>query len=195
MSRISKVAATLLLVAALAATVSAVVFSSFTSTTKNTGNTFQAGSIALSANTPGSAIFGMVGLKPGDTQSKCIRVGIAAAGGLVSSVRLYGKTTGSTANSGLDRFLRLRVTRGAFPGAAPSDNACTGFTPDATQPLLFDDTLSAYPATYATGIADTSASWRDNDNAVYRLEVTTLDDDLAQGLDAATEFDFEARTN
>lgn len=195
MSRARKIAASLFVVCALTAAASAVVFSAFTSTAKNAGNTFQAGSISLTANTPGTAVFGMTGLKPGDTQARCIRVGMAAAGGLLSSVRLYGTTTSSTASGGLARYLALKVTRGSFPGAAPAGNDCSGFTADPAGAVLFDGTLSAYPATYGTGVTDASPAWKDADAAVYRLEVTALDDDRAQGLDATTSFAFEARTN
>jgi hypothetical protein len=196
LSRAHRIVASLFVAAALTAAVSAVVFSSFTSTAKNAGNTFQAGSIALTANVPGTAVFGMSGLKPGDTQARCIRVGLAAAGGLVSSVRLYGTTTTSAPSGpGLARYLALKVTRGTFAGAAPAGNDCAGFTADGGNAVLFDDALSAYPASYAAGVADAGTAWKDADSAVYRLEVTALDDDRAQGLDATTEFAFEARTS
>jgi hypothetical protein len=190
-----KLLASAAVVGLLAAAVSAVVYSAFTSTARSAPSGFQAGSISLTADATGSALFAMDGGKPGDTQSRCVTVRYAATGGLASRVRLYGTTTGSQRNGGLERYLALKVTRGAFPNGAPAGGGCAGFVADAADAVLFDDLLSRYPSAYETGIADPAPAWHDGDSAVYRFDVVVQDDDGAQGRDATTEFAFQARNS
>src|SRR3712207_6035689 len=94
----SKLVASVALVGLLLAGVAAVVQSAFTSTVRNPGNTFDAGSIALSGSVDRStAMFDLDGLKPGATASRCIKVSYTSTGSLSSTVRLYGATTGALA--------------------------------------------------------------------------------------------------
>jgi len=186
-----KLLASAAVVGLLAAATSAVVYSAFTSTAHSASSGFRAGSISLTADGTGSALFAMEGGKPGDTQSRCVTVRYAATGGLTSRVRLYGTTSGG----GLDRYLALKVTRGSLPRDAPSSGGCDGFVADASGAVLFDDLLSRYPSAYEAGLADPATAWHDGDSAVYRFDVAVQDDDGAQGRDATTEFAFQARNN
>jgi hypothetical protein len=184
----SKLLASVALVGLLLAAVGAVVQSAFTSTVSNSGNTFAAGSIELTGSVDrASALFDLDGLKPGSAASRCIRVAYESSGGLASTVRLYGATTGALAP-----HLKVRVVRGSFSGAPPAGGACTGFTatPGAA---LFDGALSDYPDDYAAGLADPDPSWADGESAVYRIDVELADSDDAQGAAATHEFVFEAR--
>jgi hypothetical protein len=184
----SKLLASVALVGLLLAAVGAVVQSAFTSTVANSGNTFEAGSIELTGSVDrASALFDLDGMKPGASTSRCIEVSYGSSGGLASSVRLYGATTGALA-----QHLRVKVVRGTFPGAPPAGGACTGFTAGAG-PALFDGALSAYPGDYASGLADPDTSWTDGESAVYRIDVEVADTDDAQGASATHEFVFEAR--
>ncbi|HEV3002747.1 MAG TPA: hypothetical protein VGW75_18565 [Solirubrobacteraceae bacterium] len=184
----SKLLASAALVGLLLAAVAAVVQSAFTSTVRNPGNTFEAGTIALSGSVDrGSALFDLRGLKPGPVASRCIKVAYASSGGLASTVRLYGATTGP-----LGQHLNVRITRGAFPGPAPAGGLCTGFTASSATPL-YAGALAALPASYAAGVVDPDASWTDGDSAVYRIDVDLADSDDAQGDAATTELVFEAR--
>ncbi|HEX8207153.1 MAG TPA: hypothetical protein VF587_13915 [Solirubrobacteraceae bacterium] len=186
----SKLLASVALVGLLLGAVGAVVQSAFTSTVSNSGNTFEAGSIELTGSVAReSALFDLDGLKPGSTASRCIKVSYASSGGLASTVRLYGATTGPLA-----QHLKLKVTRGSFPGAPPAGGACTGFTAGAG-PALFDSTLAAYPDDYAAGLPDTDTSWTSGESAVYRIDVELADSDDAQGATASHEFVFEARNS
>lgn len=186
----SKALATIAVGGLLVAAVSALVFSAFSSTTRIKGNTFQAGSIKLSDSSQGSALFRASGMKPGDVLTKCVKVSYASVGNLKSAVRLYGTTTGG----GLDRFLTVTVTRGSFPQGQPEPGECFGFTPDATGATVFSGSMSAFPTSWQTGTADRNPQWANGDSAVYRVEVALADDDQAQGLDAAQELVWEART-
>ena len=186
----SKLLASVAVAGLLLAAVGAVVQSAFTSTVDNTGNTFEAGSIALTGSVDrASALFDLDGLKPGAGATKCIKVSYSSTGGLAAAVRLFGVTSGALA-----QHLKLKVTRGTFPGPPPAGGACTGFAP-AAGPALFDGTLAGYPGNYAAGIVDSDASWTDGDSAVYRIDVELSDTDAAQGGTADHEFVFEARNS
>src|SRR5688572_10266497 len=92
----SKLLASAALVGLLLAGVAAVVQSAFTSTVRNSGNTFEAGSIELSGSVDSStALFDLSGIKPGPVASRCIRVSYASDGGLASAVKIHGTTTGT----------------------------------------------------------------------------------------------------
>ena len=67
-------------------------FSAFSGTTTDAGNTFAAGSVTLTDNDSSTAMFSMAGLKPGDSDTACIKV--TSTGTLPSLVRMYGTTTG-----------------------------------------------------------------------------------------------------
>ena len=187
MSVRSKLLASAALVGLLLAGVAAVVQSAFTSTVANSGNTFEAGTIELTGNVDReSALFDLDGLKPGSNASRCVKVAYGSSGGLASTVRLYGATTGALA-----AHLDVQVTRGSFPGAPPADGACTGFV--AGGGALFDGPLSDFPDDYAGGVADPDGAWTDGESAVYRIDVELADSDAAQGGSATHEFVFEAR--
>src|SRR5687768_9296799 len=81
-------------------------FSAFSFTTPNRRTGGTAGTVALTDNDSGTAMFSMSNAKPGATDSGCITV--TSTGTLPSLVKLYGTTTGT----GLDAFLTLVVTRG-----------------------------------------------------------------------------------
>lgn len=186
----TKLLASAALVGLLLAGVAAVVQSAFTSTVRNPGNTFEAGSVTLSGSVDkATAFFDLHGLKPGVVTSRCIKVSYASSGSLASTVRLYGITSGALAP-----YLHLKVTRGSFPSAPPAGAACTGFAP-AAGAALFDGTLAGFPHDYASGLADTDTSWSDGESAVYKIDVDVNDTDAAQGGTASNEFVFEARNS
>lgn len=187
--------ATVVIVGLLIAAVGAAVFSAYTSVAANQGNSFKAGSIALTDNDAGSALFTVQGFTPGDSFIKCIEVDYDSTGGVQSSVRLYGTTGGS----GLDRYLDLRIRRGTMPSTGSSGD-CTGFTPDADDydgdgaGVIYDSTLEAFGDDYNSGTHDPAAAWASGDKVVYEITMTVQNDNAAQGLDATQDFAFEART-
>lgn len=187
----------------LLAATSLVVFSAFSSVTRSEGNTFNAGSITVSNNSTGSTLFAMSAMKPGSTQTRCVKVSYVTSGALTSTLRLYGATTGT----GLASHLSVKVIRGADTAPAGTSDAdklrCVGFAaatvdfpgPPAGAGVLFDGKLSAYPASYETGIVDPNGSWAHGDSAVYQIQVTLDDTDAAQGKSAGQEFAFQARNS
>lgn len=185
----SKLLASAALAGLLLAAVGAVVHSAFTSTVRNDGNFFQAGTVGLDGNFDrATALFDLRELKPGPVGTRCVRV-VYHGGDLVSTVRMYGETDGS-----LQDHLDVEVTRGRFEGAVPSGGSCAGFVADPGDPL-FDGSLASFPSSYAAGVVDPDGAWSDGEAAAYRIAVDLDDIDRAQGLAVTQAFVFEARTD
>lgn len=181
-----KLAAAIL--AVLAASVFTVRYSlaAFSSQTSNPGNQFNAGTVTLTDNDSGLALFdGLSALGPGDSQIGCIEV--TYSGSLDPEVRVFGAVTGGT---GLEDYLDLTIERGT--------GTCGAFGNDATVwSTGADGDLGVFLANssdYATGV-DT---WRPagggpDDTVPYRITVTMQDDNGAQGLASTVAFTWEAQ--
>jgi hypothetical protein len=164
------------------------VFPALSSSRTNSGDSFSAGTVSMSDNSAGASVLTLSNAHPGTATSGCIAV--SYTGTLDSTVTLYGTTAGS-----LPPYVTLVVVRGSMTGSFPS---CSGFTADTTNYMglgpgvLYNGLLSAFPATFGTGIADPGATWKDGDQHAYRLTATLNADDAAQGLSAAATFVWRA---
>ena len=144
-------------------------FSAFSSTTANGANSFAAGTVFISDNDAGSALYNVSNRKPGDSVQSCIK--LTYTGSLAANVRLY---TTSTIGS-LGPYVTLTIEKGTQ--ASPSFPSCTGFTADAGGPI-YSGTLSNFASTrssYATGLPafpGSQTAWNQNDTLVYRFTVT-----------------------
>jgi hypothetical protein len=166
----------------------------FYSTTANSGDTFAAGTVALSDNDSGAAMLAMTAATAGDIDTSCIK--ITYTGTLDSTVRLYGTTSGTMAS-----YLTLVVTRGT--DSSPSFDSCTNFTADATNYIgagagvIYSGALSSFPASYAAGLVDpTSGSpetWSTNEAHSYKFVVTLGASTAGQGTTGSASFTWEAR--
>jgi predicted ribosomally synthesized peptide with SipW-like signal peptide len=165
----------------------------FTSTTSNSGNGFQAGSVAISDNDAGSAMLSLSSAQPADSDTSCIQV--TYSGTLDSGVHLYATVSGALAP-----YLTLTVTRGT--DSSPGFDACGSFSPDGTNYIgagpgvVYSGLLSAFPSTYAAGIVDAPGSpetWTTSEAHSYRFLVSLNNDNAAQGLSAAADFTWEAQ--
>ena len=205
--RKTKSALIVFLVGVIASVVGLATWSAYSSTTSNTNNQFQTGSVTLTDNDSGTAMFNMTNARPGDTVSKCITV--SYSGSLTSNVRLYGATT---AGNGLDQYLDLKVTRGTFSGATPASMACTNgagsnFVADSAtygggngagaNGVMFDARMNAYPTTWAAGIVDspngTPEAWTNPESHVYRFDVTVSNDANGANKNHTQTFTWEAQ--
>jgi hypothetical protein len=172
----TKILRTLVVVGVVGGLAALGVFSAFSSQTDNPGNVVTAGSVTLTDNDAGTALYNIPAGKPGDSQTSCIRV--AYSGSLDATVKLY---TPSTIGA-LGPNVNLKVESGTQ--ASPSFPSCTGFNAEST---LFDAALSTFPTTYAGGVTDfpgTSATkWINGDAVVYRVTATlsASTPDTAQG--------------
>lgn len=195
MKTTTKVLMTVLCAGALGSLAAIGVFGAFSSTTTNAGNQITAGTVALSDNDAGAAMYSVAGAKPGESVTRCIKV--TYTGSLDADVRIY--TTSSIGSLG--QYVDLTITPGTQ--ASPSFPSCTGFLADSGG-ALFSGTLQSFGSTkdsFANGVVDnpgTSATkWTTNDAVVYQVTATlqSAAPDAAQGLTTgAHAFTWEARS-
>jgi hypothetical protein len=114
----------------------------------------------------GSAVLSLQNAKPGDSTSGCLR--LVYRGSKPARVLLYGATSGT----GFDRYLEMRVERGA---------SCNG----GRRKLVFDGTLQDFPDAPGGAIEET---WSPDESHAYRFEIAVRDDNAAQGLTARQTF-------
>jgi hypothetical protein len=159
-----KLAVSVISLAMLTVVAGLAVFSAFSSTATSGTNTFASGSVQLSTNGTGVALFAMPAMSPGDNDSRCVE--ITYTGSLPADVQFYGTFTGAFAP-----YLDTVVTRGTFSGAAPAGNGCTGFIADAGGGELVNDTLDQLP-TSLLPLTDPAPQWVTNDAHVYMITVS-----------------------
>ena len=168
------------------------VFGVFSATTQNAGNEISTGTVAISDNDAGSALYNITGAKPGDTVSRCIRT--TYTGSLPADVHLY-----TTSPPGaLAQYVDLTITKGTQLNSAFPD--CTNFV--ASGAALFTGTLQSFEQTrnaFAAGI-DTAATghtvWQTGDSVVYKIDATLQPGtpDTSQGSSSGSHmFIWEAR--
>ena len=170
------------------------VYASFSRTTGSSGNAFATGTVDIGDNDGAGAMLSLSSASPGASDTGCIKV--TYTGSLAAAVHLYASASG-----GLAPYLDLTVTRGT--DSSPSFDSCGGFSADSTDYIgagagvVYSGTLAAYPATYAAGVIDASASapatWNTNDAHSYKFVITLQNNSAAQGLSATATFDWEAR--
>lgn len=163
-------------------------YSAFTAADTNDGNTITSGTVSLTDDDSGSAMYSVTNQKPGDTVQKCIKV--TYAGSLDADVRFY---TADTIGA-VGEFVNLTIT----PGSGATFPDCTGFTADGAD--LFSGTLASFATTHSNwtnGLVDypsAGSKWVTNDAVVYRFTLTLQDDDDAQGDTSNSHaFTWEAR--
>ncbi|MDP9398640.1 MAG: hypothetical protein M3P96_12860 [Actinomycetota bacterium] len=119
-----------------------------TATTANGPNTWSAGTVAISDDDTGSAMFTATALRPNDTGNKCILV--TYNGSLAASVKLYAAATGT-----LGTYLDLTVQKGTGGSFAN----CTGFTGAAIYTTRSPTPPPSSRATYAGWPASACRTW------------------------------------
>lgn len=149
-------------------------YSAFTDTTESSGSTFSSGTVHITDDDAGSAMFALTGMLPGTQAGKCINV--TNAGDVpFSNVALSAATSGALAGA-----LQVTIDKGsgAIGGAGSS---CTNFS--ATTTGLVTGLLNALP----TGAApfDDSSSWAAGATRSYRVTVQ-LDPLAAAGFQGKT---------
>ena len=177
--RATAVAAALLVVTLLTITRTEAAFSD---TTDNQTNTFATGTVVLTDDDTGTAMFTVSNMTPGTPVVECITV-TYSGDQLPAPVRLYGSTTGT-----LDTYLDTDIEIGT--GGSFGD--CTGFTPSST---LFNNTLANFAATHtdwASGLATFTAAANPT-SRTFRFTIEVQNNPAAQGDSATAIFTFEAQ--
>jgi hypothetical protein len=118
--KIGTVIATPIAIVAAAALVWQSSYAAFTGTTRNSGNNWATGSVALTDDDSGSARFQAAGIVPGDTETKCITV--------TANATVPGMVKGYAVNpvlspSGLQDYIKVTVDHGTGGGFG----SCTGY--------------------------------------------------------------------
>lgn len=111
-------------------------YAAFTGTTRNSGNNWATGSVALTDDDSGAARFQAAGIIPGQTDTKCITV--------TANATVPGKVKGYTVNpvlspTGLQDRIKISMTQGTGGGFG----SCAGF----------DEAGVVFPATSLTALA------------------------------------------
>lgn len=172
-----KILITIAIVALVGAAVGMGTFSAFSSTTSNSGNTFAAGTVHLTDNDSGSAMYNVSAGAPGTAVVKCIK--LTYGGTLAANVKLYTTSSlGAVANE-----IDLTVEKGTSSGS-PTFPDCGTFNSEAT---VYNGTLAGFASThgsYANGASaypSSQTQWNENDTLVYRFALTLQDDNGANG--------------
>ncbi len=157
----------------------------FSATTENAGNAFAAGTVTLTDNDAGSAMFNVSAMTGGDSAVGCIEV--AYSGSLNPEVRLYGA---SAAGDGLETYLDLTIERGT--------GTCAAFVADAAVWTNgTDGDLGVYLGAvtdYASGVDTWQPTGGGPDDTVpYRFTMALQDNTLAQGKTVTVTFTWEAQ--
>ncbi len=179
LARLTAVATSLLMLTVLIVTSSQAAFSD---TTDNTTNSFATGSVIITDDDTGSALFNATAMTPGVPVVECITV--TYSGTLVpADIRMYGTSSGALAPY-LDTTIEIG-TGGAYGN-------CTGFTPSST---LYSGTLTNYSTTHtnwATGLAAFTAATNPTIRTL-RFTVDVQNNPAAQSQSATADFTFEAQ--
>ena len=175
MTKTRKLLLTALTVSVVGSVVAFGTFSAFSSATENPGNNFDAGTVYISDNDAGSALYNVTNRKPGDFVEKCIKV--TYSGSLASDVKLY---LPDAINAQVGNYTNLTITSGTGSAAA-----CTDFAADATNSNVFTGTLKGFSTTYnsyANGLVDNplaKTKWDTNDAVTYKYRVELQDNNAA----------------
>ena len=134
----------------------------FTATTRNAGNSWATGQVALTDDDAGRAGFTVQNLVPGQTGQKCIVV--TSNSTVPGEVRAYTQNLSGSA-AGLQDHIDLRVER----GTGGSFDSCDGFSavPGAL-PAQSLSTLAQVNNDYATGGARWQTTGRAGESTTYR---------------------------
>ncbi len=157
----------------------------FSATTDNAGNLFTAGTVTLTDNDSGVAMFNLTNMAPLDSSVGCIEV--TYSGSLNPDVRVYAS---ATAGDGLEAYLDLTIERG--------DGTCAAFgTATAVWTNGTDGDLGVFLGS-ATNYATGADNWlptggAPDDTVPYRFTVALQDNTLAQGKTVTVTFTWEAQ--
>jgi hypothetical protein len=134
----------------------------FTATTRNSGNSWATGQVALTDDDAGRAGFTVENLVPGATGERCIVV--TSNSTVAGEVRAYTQNLSGSA-AGLEDHIDLRVER----GTGGSFDSCDGFTPvPGALPAQSLTTLAQANRDYATGGAAWETEGTPGESTTYR---------------------------
>ena len=154
-------------------------YAAFSADTSNVGNSLGVGTVALSDNDAGTALFALTNLRPGSSGSRCIVV--TSTGTLPAGVKLYASNPATT--RALSTYVDWTVNQGSGTTAFGS---CTGFAPLTSGSSVFTGTLASFTGTaanYATGLGSWTPTGNGNESRTFQFTYTISSTipDTAQG--------------
>jgi hypothetical protein len=167
----------------------------FTSDTRNIGNSWETGSMAITDDDGGAAMFQIVNVVPGQTGEKCIAV--TATSSVASDIKLY---TGDLAADGLEPYVKVTIEQGTGGGFS---GGCGAFTPADPAAVESSQSLAALSAhsNWATAILPvhmTAGTVTKTYKFNWVFDVTSLDQagiDALQGHAASINFEWELQNS
>jgi hypothetical protein len=172
-------------------------YAAFEAETRNAGNSWSSGTVTLTNDLGGTARFTATAIKPGSTDTKCIKV--TSGSTVAGTVKFYFLNPTSSSATGLENYLNMKIES----GDGGDGTSCTGFIADTqgTDGVLYDGTLytgASTVHTYATAVG----SWAPNPAAqptskTYRFTWTldALVPDTLQNARYGIDFEWEMQTS
>jgi hypothetical protein len=164
----------------------------FSADTRNIGNSWETGSVAISDDDGGAAMFQIQDVIPGQTGNKCIAV--TATPSVASTIKFY---VGDLATDGLEPYVKVTVAQ----GTGGSFSSCTDFTADQTEASQSLAAIQADHSNWATGILPWTAP---AGSTVKTYKITWVFDttgltqpqiDALQGKASSINFEWELQNN
>lgn len=157
-------------------------YAAFTATAENTGNSWETGSVDLTDDDGGSALFSTATdglLQGGETGTRCLTV--TSSGSLESTVTMSASASGALAAD-----IDLTVERGDATPTGPGD--CTGFTGS----TVYSGALGGLEA----ALVATPETWTSTADPVRTYRITWSlpdgDDVITEGATASATFTWHA---
>lgn len=163
-------------------------WAAFSATTTNPGNSFDSGTVIISDNDSGSAMFAVTGVVPGSTGNTCMKV--SYTGSLEATIKVYA---GNVSNTFSDDFT---ITIDKSDAGSDDFQDCTGFAGGNVTNLVTDSTVGNLPTNYAGGYTLDAAATNPTHwyiRVTYELDAGAGNGD--QGKSAEFDIVFEARAN
>jgi hypothetical protein len=166
----------------------------FTAQTRSVGNNWATGSVTLSDDDAGGAMFQVQNATPGDTGANCITV--TSTSNVPGVVKAYLERLGS---QGLEDHIIVTTESGTGGGFG----TCTGFTPDgAVTPSLSLEAAAAVNYDYATGGTPWTTSGTPGESKTYRVSwefdttgLTQSEVDALQGKSVSADVVWELQSS
>jgi hypothetical protein len=137
-------------------------YSAYSATTANGTDNWATGTVALTDDDSGTAMFSATNLRPGSTGTKCITV--TSNGTLPAAVKLYG--SGAATTNALSTYIDLSVTM----GTGGSFGSCTGYTSGGS---VYTGTLAGFTgSSYATGYGTWAPTGSPGESRTYQFTYT-----------------------
>lgn len=143
-------------------------YSAFTDTTSASGSTFSSGTVHITDDDAGTALFALTGLVPGASAVKCVNVTNSG------DVPFSGVALSAAASGALAGALQVTIDKGTG-AAGGASSSCASFVPTAAG--LVSGLLNALPT--AASPQDDNSAWPVGETRSYRVTVKL--DPLALG--------------